>query len=335
MTHFIHPRTVDGAHPNTYLLRTPDGGLHTIEALLIDEAIDACQTEFSLGAPDGGRADWLQDLPVGPYALTETYHETLVQGGDPYWDLCHCLEKRTGATLTRVSGRLTHEHRDRAPSRLERMMLLAHELSVREIRQFAASIGMPELIPAMVRYVPVGTWHGDHFTRDEHVNVEVHVGMHLPAEITTFETLVAASQEGDFAYEVVRVPLHGRWAWEATRYLDRDAFLHDDAVRADLRQWYGVFADENDLEIVQGETLEGTVNAIFDALIAGDITAESVAEMNERRRDPGKLEIASYIGEEGTYVEAVLPNAVGFIQDALNVASAMEAALVPNQVRFA
>lgn len=328
MTHFIHPRRVDGAQANLYLLRTPDGGLHTIEALLTNEAIDICKTELGLDAPAGSRVYWQADT----YALhTSTYHETLVKGyGDTSSD------ERTGATLTTLSGiRLTHEHRDRAPSRLEWMMLLASALSVREICQFAESICMPELIPAMVRYVPVGTWHGQHFTRDENVHVEVHVGMRLPAELTTFETLFAASQEGDFAYEVVRVPSHGKWAWKATRFLDRDAFLHDDAVRADLRQWYGVFADENDLEIVQGYTLEETVNAVFEALIAGDITAEFVAELNERRCDAGRLEIASYIGEEGTYVEAVLPNAIGFIQNAINVASAMETALVPNQVRFA
>lgn len=325
--HFIHPRQVDGAQANTYLLRTPEAGLHTIEALLIDEAIDACLTEFGLGAPAGWQAHWRQDV-VSKYAPTETYHETLVAGyGDTY------QEQRTGATLTRVSGRLTHEHRDRAPSRLERMMLLASELSGREIRQFVESISMPELVPAMVRYVPVGSHRGLHFTCYE--DVQVSVGMRLPETTTTFESLFAASQEGDFAYEVVRVPAHGRWAWEARRFLDRDAFLNDAAIRADLRQWYGVFADGNDLEIVQGETLEDTVNAIFDALIAGDVNAESIAEMNERCCDAGALEIASYVGEEGTYVEAVLPNAVGFIQNALNVASAMEAALVPNQVRFA
>lgn len=311
----------------TYLLRTPEG-VRGIQAQDINDALSLCKVGCAT-LPSGYRARWVRETP--PMRYTETYYESHV--ADTYEETPgdDCVG-RTGVSLTRLTGEFPSSGwpiQPRTP--LERMSILACNLRGDEINAFAASIGMPELVGYMRRYVPVYSEGGtDYLYTPVHPQTAVRVGTRLPEETLTFETLLEASQEGDFAYEVVRMP-HGEWI--ATRFLDREAFINDTAVRAVMTQWYGIFANDIDVDIIQADSIEGAVNAVFDALTTGEITATDIAVLNDTCPDRGRLEVGSYLGEEGAYTEVVLPNAVGFIQNALNVASAMTASLVPNQLR--
>ena len=314
----------------TYLLRTHEG-VRGIQARDFSEALSFCKAHCATSPPSGYRARWVRE-PVYAGSYTETYYESHVADtheetpGDDFIG-------RTGVSLTRLTGEFPPSGWPiQQPTPLKRMSILACELCGDEINAFAASIGMPELVSYMRRYVPVYCVGGsDYLYEPVDLQTEVRIHTRLPATTPTFETLLEASEEGDFAYEVVRMPA-GHWL--ATRFLDREAFLNDADVRAAMTQWYGVFAvNGQDLDIVQSDSVAGAVNAVFDALATGEVTAAFIADLNEHHTDKHRLEIHGYIGEEGIYMEAALPNAVRFISNALAVSAAMLASLVPGQTR--
>lgn len=316
----------------TYLLRTPEG-VRGIQAWDFSEALSFCKAHCATSLPSGYRARWVRE-PVYAGSYTETYYESHV--ADTYEE-AHGDDHigRTGVSLTRLTGIYDTMHSP-APTPLAWMSILACGLRGDEINAFATSIGMPALVGYMRRYVPVYCEGGsDYLLRCRyepvHPQTEVRISTRLPATTPTFETLLEASEEGDFAYEVVRMPA-GHWI--ATRFLDREAFLNDTDVRAEMTQWYGVFAvGGQDLDIVQSDSVAGAVNAVFDALATGEVTAAFIADLNEPHTDKHRLEIHGYLGEEGIYMEAALPNAVRFISNALAVSAAMLASLVPGQTR--